>query len=134
MKPISIILVDDNTAFRRIAAAFLTTSYPDDIVLVGSAGSGEEALGLAERLQPEAVVADLVMPGLSGLELIARRREQRADIVLVALTFYDDQPHREAALAAGADVFVGKANLATELVPALLRAARSRRGQPAPSR
>jgi DNA-binding NarL/FixJ family response regulator len=123
-------LVDDNPTFLRIAARYLATSYPDEIALVGTAGRTEEALELAARLLPDALATDLAMPGLSGLALIERLRTQRPDVALVALTVHDDEAHRQAALAAGADGFVGKANLGTDLVPTLLRAARSRRSQP----
>ena len=132
MKPLSVMFVDDNPTFLRIATRYLATSRPGELVLVGTAGTAEEALELATRLHPDAVVADIALPGLSGLELIGRLRKQRADIVLIALTIHDDEAHRQAALAAGADGFVAKADLGTDLAPALLRAARSRRGQPAP--
>jgi DNA-binding NarL/FixJ family response regulator len=130
MKPLSIVLVDDNPMFLRIATRYLATSYPAELALGGTAGTAEEALELALRQQPDAVVADLALPCLSGLELIGRLRKQRADMVIVALTIHDDEAHRQAALAAGADAFVGKANLGTDLVPALLRAARARQGEP----
>ena len=83
MKPLSVVLVDDNPTFLRITGRFLAISHPDELVLVGTPGTAEEALELATRLHPGALVADLVLPGLSGLELIRQLRKQRADIVLV---------------------------------------------------
>ena len=126
MKPLSVMLVDDNPKLLRIVERYLATSHPAQITLVGTAGTAPEALELAVRLRPDAVVADLALPGLSGLELIKRLRKQRADIVLIALTVHDDEAHRQAALESGADAFVAKADLASELVSALLSADRSR--------
>jgi len=126
MKQLAVFLVDDNPRFLQIAGRYLASSHPTEVALVGTAGTAEEALELATRLLPDAVVADLALPSHSGLELIGWLRARRADVVLVALTVHDDESHRRAALASGADAFVCKANLATDLVPALLRAARSR--------
>ena len=126
MKPLSVMLVDDNPTFLHIATRYLAASHAAEVALVGTAESAEEALALAPQVRPDAVVADLALPGLSGLDLIGRLRQGRADLVLVALTVHDDESHRHAALQAGADAFVSKADLARLLVPALVDAVRSR--------
>ena len=64
---IRILLVDDHTLFRSGISALLASQ--DDIDVVGEAGEGSEALKLVQTLQPDIMLLDLNMPGLSGLEV-----------------------------------------------------------------
>jgi len=128
MKPISVLLVDDNPAFLRIVTRFLQEH--DDIVIVGAADGGEEALALARDLQPDIVVIDLAMPGLSGLETIPRLRAVLPEVGIIALTVLDINSYWQAALAAGANDFVPKARLNTELLPAIRRVAQGDPSRP----
>jgi DNA-binding NarL/FixJ family response regulator len=123
MKPISILLVDDNPAFLRIATRFLQEH--DDVVVVGTAGGGEEALTLAQDQQPDIVLMDLAMPGLSGLATIPLLRVMLPEVGIIALTVLDTNGYRQAALAAGADDFVPKASLDTDLLSAIRRVAQA---------
>ncbi len=123
MPPISVLLVDDNPTFLRILTRFL--SEHDEVIVVGTAGDGEEALAMAGTLHPEVILLDLAMPGLSGLETIPRLRSMVPHAGIIALTVLDTNGYREAASAAGADDFVCKANLAGDLVPAIGRVIQS---------
>jgi NarL family two-component system response regulator LiaR len=62
--PIRVLLVDDHAVVRSGLSAFLLAF--DDLELVGEAGSGEEAVRLCDRLRPDVVLMDLVMPGMDG--------------------------------------------------------------------
>ncbi len=123
MNPISILLVDDNPSFLRIATRFLQEH--DDVVVVGTAGGGEEALTLVQDQQPDIVLIDLAMPGLSGLATIPLLRIVLPEVGIIALTVLDTNGYRQAALAAGANDFVPKANLDTDLLPAIRRVAQA---------
>ena len=123
---ISILLVDDHEAFVHVATEFLQRH--DDLTVVGVARGGEEALAQAQNLRPLVVLIDLHMPGLSGLETIPRLRAMLPEAGIIALTLLDAKAYRRAALAAGADDFVLKANLSTDLLPAIRRVAKT--GQP----
>jgi DNA-binding NarL/FixJ family response regulator len=123
MKPISVLLVDDNPSFLRIATRFL--EQHEDVVVVGAAGGGEEALALAQDLEPDIVLIDLAMPGLSGLETIPHLRAVLPGVGIIALTMLDTNSYWQAALAAGADGFVPKASLDTDLLPAMRRVAQA---------
>jgi two-component system nitrate/nitrite response regulator NarL len=116
---ISVLLVDDHEAFLRVATEFLQRH--DELAIVGAARGGEEALTLAQDLRPQVILIDLNMPGLSGLETIARLRAMLPEVSIIALTLLDPKAYRQAALAAGADDFVPKANLSTDLLPAIQR-------------
>jgi DNA-binding NarL/FixJ family response regulator len=128
MKPISVLLVDDNPAFLHISTRFLQKH--DDTVVVGTAGGGEEALALAQDLQPDIVVIDLAMPGLSGLETIPRLRAMLPEVGIIALTVLDTNSYRQAALEAGANDFIPKASLDTDLLPTIQRVAQADPSQP----
>ncbi|MFB0536671.1 MAG: response regulator transcription factor [Anaerolineae bacterium] len=123
MKPISVLLVDDNPSFLRIAIRFLQEH--DDVAVVGAAGGGEEALALAQDLQPDIVLIDLAMPGLSGLGTIPRLRAVLPEAGIIALTVLDTTSYWQAALAAGANDFVPKTRLNTDLLPAIRRVAQA---------
>ncbi len=128
MKPISVLLVDDNPAFLRIVTRFLKAH--DDVMVVGAAGGGEEALILTQDLQPDIVLIDLAMPGLSGLETIPRLRAVLPEVGIIALTVLDIDSYRQAALAAGVNDFVPKASLNTDLLPAIRRVAQGSSSRP----
>ncbi len=66
MDKIRILLVDDHISFLNMASSFL--SDHENLIVVGTAQNGGEALSLAEDLQPDVVLLDVNMPGLSGIE------------------------------------------------------------------
>jgi len=125
MTAISLLLVDDSPVFLSIATRFLR-AY-DDLVVAGVAGGGQEALAQARDLRPQVVVLDLRMPGLPGLEVIPLLRALLPQVGIVVLTLLGGNGYREAALAAGADDFVAKAAMSTDLVPAIRRVAQLHR-------
>jgi DNA-binding NarL/FixJ family response regulator len=115
----TLLIVDDNSFFRRVATRFLTQSA--DLEVVGAASSVEEALVKAEEVRPQVALVDLNMPESSGLALIPRLRAALPDLKIIVLTMWDSEIYRQAALAAGADDFVPKAQINTLLIPALHR-------------
>jgi two-component system NarL family response regulator len=115
----TLLIVDDNTFFRRVATRFLTQMA--DLEVVGAASSVEEAVLKAAELRPQVVLVDLNMPHTSGLTLIPQLRQLLPNVKIVVLTMWDNEIYRQAALAAGADDFVPKAQINTNLLPALRR-------------
>lgn len=114
-----VLVVDDHEPFLRVATGFLQRHQ--ELVVVGAARGGEEALAQAQALRPQVVLLDLNMPGLSGLDAIPRLRAMLPQVHIIALTLLDVNTYRQPALAAGADDFVSKANLTTDLLPAIRR-------------
>ena len=126
MPPISLLLVDDNPKFLRLLTRFLHIRYPADVVVIDVARSGIEALARAQSVRPQVVLLDLAMPGMSGWEVIPRLRKDLPEIGIIVLTLLESGGYREMVLEAGADAFVGKSALVTELMPAIRRAATNR--------
>jgi len=133
MDLISVLLVDDNPTFLRILRDFL--SEEEDILVVGTARSGEEALVKAKELRPQVILLDLAMPGLNGFNTAPRLRSMMPDVGIIALTVLDANGYREAAVTAGADDYVAKASLNADLLPAIRRVTQERRsiGEAAPA-
>ncbi len=119
MDPIRVLLVDDNATFLRAARRFLAGS--DGIVVVDAVLRGTEALARAQTLRPDVALVDLAMPDVPELEVIRRLRTAWSTMGIIALTLLDGASYREAALAAGADDFVAKSTLHTDLLPAIQR-------------
>ena len=138
--PIRVLLVDDHAVVRSGLSAFLL-AY-DDLELVGQAGSGEEAVRLCDRLQPDVVLMDLVMPGIDGAQATRAIRERCPSIQVIALTSFKEKELVEGAMEAGAigyllknisadelarairEAHAGRPTLAPEAAQALIQAAR----------
>ena len=118
MEPVRVLLVDDNLTFLRIAARFLEHEL-DRVTVVGTATGGDEALAKAGCLLPEVVLLDLMMPGMNGLEVIPRLKAILPGVCIVALTLLDTSSYRSAALSAGADAFIAKTAMSTDLLPVI---------------
>jgi len=74
MKPISILLVDENPIFLDIISHFLVDDFSNKLVLVGKANTHAEAESLAQRLYPEVILVDHGLPGQKGLACVAALR------------------------------------------------------------
>jgi NarL family two-component system response regulator LiaR len=127
--PIRVLIVDDHTLVRSGLKLFLT-AY-DDLELVGEAASGEEAIRVCSRLQPDVVLMDLVMPGMGGGAATRAIREQCPAIQVIALTSFQDVDMVQKALQAGAIGYLLKNVTADELATAI-RAAHAGRPTLAP--
>ena len=121
MSATMMLLVEDNLVFLGILIAFLERAGIPDLTL-RSARSGEDALAFARDERPDLLTVDLMLPGMSGVEAIARLRALLPNAAIVALTEHVEEAFRAAALAAGADEFVPKAELTRRLLPALQEA------------
>jgi len=120
-----VVLVDDHEVVRQGIRALLQPET--DMEVVGQAGDGLLALELVERLRPDVVVVDLMLPGLGGLELTRQviRRSPRTRVVV--LSMHADEPFVLGALDHGASAYVLKDAGIAELLRAIREAARGRR-------
>jgi two-component system, NarL family, response regulator LiaR len=115
--PIKVLLVDDHAVVRSGLGAVLL-SY-DDMTLVGEAGNGEEAIRLCEKLQPDVILMDLMMPVMDGVAATAAIKKQWPGINIIALTSFKEKEMVEGALKAGAMSYLLKNVSASELVTAI---------------
>ncbi|MFA9465543.1 MAG: response regulator [Velocimicrobium sp.] len=86
---INVLLVDDELLVRTNIKLMLT-NFSDTIHICGEAANGKEALPLIQRLQPDAILSDMVMPHINGLELCAIVKNDYPDTSFIALSNYDD--------------------------------------------
>ena len=117
MNIIRVVIADDH-GIVRAGIRSLLEGQPD-IEIVGEASSGPEAIQLATRLQPDVVLMDIAMPGLSGLEATQEIREQNPDVNVLALTMHDREEYFFAMLKAGALGYVLKESGPEELLVAI---------------
>jgi NarL family two-component system response regulator LiaR len=118
--PIRVLLVDDHAVVRSGLSAFLLAF--DDLELVGEAGSGEEAVRLCDRLQPDVVLMDLVMPSMDGAQATRAIRDKCPTIQVIALTSFKEKELVEGAMEAGAIGYLLKNVSADELAKAIREA------------
>jgi NarL family two-component system response regulator LiaR len=128
-KLIRVLLVDDHAVVRSGLGAFLLVY--DDLELIGEAGGGEEAVRLCEKLQPDVVLMDLVMPGMDGAAATRVIRERWPHVQVVALTSFKEKDLVQGVLEAGAIGYMLKNVSADELADAI-RAAHSGQSTLAP--
>ena len=112
-----IVLADDHNLVRAGIRALLE-ALPG-VQVVAEAGEGHEALRLLLELQPDVALVDIGMPGLNGLEIVARVAREAAGVRLVILSMHGDPAHVAQALRAGARGYLLKDSAAEELAIAL---------------
>ncbi len=113
MKRIKVMVVDDSVPFASAVAQFLSCSGSFEVL--ASARSGGEALARAGAEQPDLMLIDISMPGMSGLAVASSIKALQAPPKVVMMTLEDSPEHRVGAIAAGADAFVPKEQFAREL-------------------
>lgn len=99
----------------------ITLSMERDFLVVGEASDGAQALDLIEQQHPDAVVLDLMMPVLPGLEAIPRIRACCPDCRIVVFSALSADQAEGDALSRGADAYVEKTRFVTELCDTLHR-------------
>ena len=120
--PIRVLVADDNDDSRYVMGSILRLS--PGATVVAEASDGQAAIAGVREVHPDFVLIDRQMPVMDGLEATRRIKQEWPDLkVLVVTSLYGDDSRR-AALAAGADGFLDKWDIATDLVPTILRLAR----------
>jgi DNA-binding NarL/FixJ family response regulator len=125
MRPLTIVLADDHHVVRSGLRVLLENEM--HCTVVGEAGNGPEVLAMVERLQPDLLIADLIMPGLSGLEVARQARIVSPNTRIVILSMHADESYVREALRAGVTAYVLKETLSTEFLYAIQQAAQGRR-------
>jgi two-component system, NarL family, invasion response regulator UvrY len=105
-RDVSVVVVDDQRPFR-LAAKTVVRMTPG-FVLSGEAESGEEALARVDELQPDLVLMDINMPGISGIESTRQLIAKHPDLTVILLSTYPPDDLPADALSCGAAGYVNK--------------------------
>jgi len=115
MQSLRVLLVDDNPAFLDLAARELAADTR--VQIVGFVHSAEEALAKVQHTQPDLVLLDIALPGMNGLEAARRLKMQLGVPRVVLMTIHDTPDYRAAGVLAGADGFIAKEEIDTQIWP-----------------
>jgi CheY-like chemotaxis protein len=120
--PIRVLVADDNDDSRYVMGSILRLN--PGATVVAEASDGQAAIGCVRDVHPDVVLIDRVMPVMDGLEATRRIKQEWPDLKVLVVTSQYGYESRLAALAAGADGFLDKWDITTDLVPTILRLAR----------
>jgi DNA-binding NarL/FixJ family response regulator len=110
-----ILLADDHSALLEGITALLTPQFD----IVGTVADGTTLVSEALRLRPDLIVADITMPGLSGIDAAHRLREFASSAKIVFLTIHSEEQFVQACIAEGALGYVVKGHMKAHLIPAI---------------
>ena len=111
MHRITVLLVEDHPQMRKALNSLLAQEFD----VLEAVERGDQVLEAAKRLQPDAVVLDVSLPGRSGLQVLPELRIQLPNVAIVVMTAHDEPAYQLAALRLGADAFLSK-TAGTELL------------------
>ena len=113
----TILIVDDNAQLRAFMREIV--AEVSNLQVVGEAADGSEAMRLVQALRPAIVLLDLIMPQVNGLEVLQWIKAERPETKVIIVTVHDEDAYRQAAEASGADAFLLKKTLVTDLLPTI---------------
>jgi DNA-binding NarL/FixJ family response regulator len=117
MSAIRVMIVDDHKLVREgLKAVF---GLGEEIDVVGEAGSGEDALDMIARVDPDVILMDISMPGMNGIQATKQIRKEYPDVKIVILTMLDQEGSVYEAVKAGATGYMIKSTSSDELVRAI---------------
>jgi DNA-binding NarL/FixJ family response regulator len=119
MNDIRILIVDDHPMVRFGLAAFINAQR--SMKVIGEAATGEEAVALFRKHQPDVVLMDLRLPGMSGVDAIRQIRSEYPQSRFVVMTTYEGDEDIYQALEAGAQAYLIKCMPGETLVDAILK-------------
>jgi CheY-like chemotaxis protein len=122
------LLVADDHKMVREGIASLLEEQPD-FVVVGEARNGEEAIELADQLEPDVVIMDVEMPKLDGIQATREILKQQPDTSVVGLSMHEDKGYAEKMKQAGAAAHEDKATASVHLIKAIRRVFKEKIGR-----
>jgi two-component system response regulator NreC len=125
MSATTIVLADDHHVVRQGLRALLEAE--PDFTIVGEAADGLEVASLVERLEPDVLVLDLMMPGLNGLDVVRQVSQRALQTRVVILSMHSNEAYVLEALRNGVAGYVLKESTASDLAQAVREAAAGRR-------
>jgi DNA-binding NarL/FixJ family response regulator len=117
LKRVRLLLVDDHAIVRHTICALLAEEPTLDVI--SQTASGEEAVGKAKELQPDVVLMDISLPGISGIEAARQIREVSSKSQIIFLSQHDSIQMAKAAFKVGGHGYVSKIDAAMDLLKAI---------------
>lgn len=114
---IRVLIVDDHKLVR--AGLRMLLQHEPEIVVIGEAESGEQAVQLTESLKPDVALVDLTMPGMTGWQLLEEIKARTPEVKIIILSVHSTEEHVVRALRAGAKGYVLKEAAPQELISAV---------------
>ncbi|OFZ53849.1 MAG: DNA-binding response regulator [Bdellovibrionales bacterium RIFOXYC1_FULL_54_43] len=118
-RKIRLVLADDHTVLRVGLRSFLEEQTSPVFEVVGEAQSGEQAVQLVERFQPDLLLLDLSMPGMGGLETTLELRKRGNQSKILILTQFSESIYLRRLLEAGANGYILKSARGEELISSI---------------
>ena len=113
----TILAVDDDRGFRGVLHDLL--NQDPEFLLIGEAENGEQAIRSTRELHPDVVLMDITMPHVNGFEATRRIKSHSPATKVIILTVHPERHYERAALENGADAFIAKKRLGSELLPTI---------------
>jgi DNA-binding NarL/FixJ family response regulator len=117
---IEVLIADDHQHVRQGLKRLL--QHTNDILVIGEASDGEEAVELAQKLRPDVIVMDITMPKLDGLQALARIQKRQIPTRVVMLSMHADHDFVRTAMRQGAHGYVLKRDAVQDLTKAIYAA------------
>lgn len=114
---IRILLAEDHQTVREGLKMILDSQ--EDMIVIGEAGDGHEAINLSQKLNPDIIIMDISMPEVNGLLATAKLKRIVSNIKILTLTRHTDDAYLQELIRAGVDGYVLKQSLASELLQAI---------------
>jgi two-component system, NarL family, response regulator DegU len=126
MPPINVILADDHPVVRAGIRNLLEQA--SDIAIIGEASDGSEAIKMVEELNPDVLLLDMEMPGISGSQVAQELMNSGSNVHILALSAHDDKEYIQELLASGAAGYLVKEEVPEAIVEAVRGVSRGERG------
>ena len=126
---LTVVLVEDDERLAQLTAKYLESHN----VMVTIVNHGRDAVGKVAQVRPDVVLLDLMLPGMSGLD-ICRELRQRSDVPIVMVTARGEEADRVVGLEGGADDYIAKPFSSRELLARIRAHARRARGAVGPAK